>query len=315
MSTQRFPDILCLGEPMVELVRSGAADSDVYIAGVGGDTSNAAIAAARQGANVGYLTALGDDRFGERILKLWAHEGVDATEVQRDPDAPTGLYVIDPDPVERHFTYFRTGSAASLYRKDRLPSEYLAKASILHVSGITLAVSNDLRATAFDAMRQVRMAGGCVSLDTNLRLKLWNSEDAREVISRAAELATVLITSIDDSETLNGLKDPKLVLSSYASLGCRIIIVTRGEQGAILQVGTEIREIPSFPATAIDSTGAGDSFAGAFLAWWHETGDAWKAANLASVAASGTVSGLGAVDPIPDRKTVLRWAVEKAQSS
>ncbi len=315
MSKQRFPDILCLGEPMVELVRSGAADSNVYIAGVGGDTSNAAIAAARQGANVGYLTALGDDRFGERIFKLWAQEGVDATEVQRHPEAPTGLYVIDPDPAERHFTYFRTGSAASLYRKDQLPSEYLANASILHVSGITLAVSNDLRATAFDAMRQVRMAGGCVSLDTNLRLKLWNAENARKVIRRAAELATVLITSIDDSETLNGLNDPTLVLSSYASLGCRVIIVTRGEQGAMMQVGTEVREIPPFPAIAIDSTGAGDSFAGAFLAWWYETGDAWKAASLASVVASGTVSGLGAVDPIPDRKTVLRWVAEKAQSS
>ena len=304
------PEIVCLGEPMVEFVRSGESGSNVYFAGVGGDTSNAAIAASRQGAKVGYLTALGQDRFGDRVLKLWEREQIDAAAVARNADSPTGLYIIDPDPSERHFTYFRSGSAASLYSPADLPSEYLKRTSVLHLSGITLAVSGHLREAAFAAIEQIRANGGTVSLDTNLRLKLWDVETARQVTKQAAARANVLITSIEDSATLTGMTDVPEILQHYTRLGCSIVIVTRGEEGAILSVESVVQEVPPAPATPIDSTGAGDSFAGAFLAWWRETGDAWKAARLASIVAAGTVSGLGAVEPIPHRADVLRIAAD-----
>lgn len=305
MTAEIFPDILCLGEPMVEFVRSDDMGGDTYIAGVGGDTSNAAIAAARQGAKVGYLTALGQDRFGDRIQHLWERENVDFSTVWRDPDAPTGLYVIDPDPAERHYSYFRAGSAASRYSPERLPATALAKAVVLHVSGITLAVSDELRASAFEAIRQVLEAGGKVSLDTNLRLKLWDAQAARKVIGDAATHASVLITSIEDSEVLTGLTDPRQILSHYSDIGCEVIVLTLGEKGAMLSVNGAVGDIAPGLANPVDSTGAGDSFAGAFLAWWLETGDPWKAAELAAIVAAGTVSGLGAVEPIPHRAEVL----------
>ena len=293
---------------MIEFVRSGDPDSDIYLAGVGGDTSNAAIAAARQGAHVGYLTALGADRFAERIRRLWASEGIDASTVLCNPVAPTGLYIIDPDPIERHFIYYRSGSAASRYSEDQLPVDHLSHAAVLHVSGITLAVSDTLRRSAFSAMRQIRAAGGRVSLDTNLRLKLWDAGTAQRITHEAAKEASVLITSIEDSQTLTGLTEPTAILSHYAALGCQIVIVTRGEKGAVVQVEGETRAIDPVIANAVDSTGAGDSFAGSFLAWWLETGDPWTAARLASIVAAGTVSALGAVDPIPRREEVLQRA-------
>lgn len=310
MTSKAYPDLLCLGEPMVEFVRTGGPDSDAYLAGVGGDTSNAAIAAARQGANVGYLTALGADRFGDRILKLWDREGVDSSTVWRDPDAPTGLYVIDPDPAERHYSYFRAGSAASRYSQDRLPADELANAAVLHVSGITLAVSEDLRAATFEAMRQVQAAGGKISLDTNLRLKLWDAETARKVIGEAAPNASILITSIEDSEVLTGFSQPSKILSHYSDMGVGIVILTLGDAGAVLSIDGKVGEIEPAKAKPVDSTGAGDSFAGSFLAWWLETKDPWKAARMAAIVAAGTVSGLGAIDPIPDRANVVSIAKE-----
>jgi 2-dehydro-3-deoxygluconokinase len=86
------PEIVCLGEPMLEFNRQS---DGRYLAGHGGDTSNCAIAAARQGATVGYLTCLGNDAFGDSFMSLWAAEGVDASQVVRDPDAPTAIYFVD----------------------------------------------------------------------------------------------------------------------------------------------------------------------------------------------------------------------------
>ena len=291
-------DILCLGEPLVEFVRQ---DDGTYRQGFGGDTSNAAIAAARQGASVGYLTALGRDRFGDAVMELWASEGVDAAAVRRAPDAPTGIYFVDPDPEGRFFTYYRAGSAASRYGPDDLDAHALRKARVLHLSGITLAVSARLRAAALRAAEIVRDAGGTVSLDTNLRLKLWDAEEARRITDQTMELAGIAITSIDDSAHLTGLDDPDQIIAHYQGMGPEIVLVTLGAEGARLGFGPERASIPPAHSEPIDSTGAGDSFSGAFLAYWRETGDPVEAATRAAKVAAGTVSGLGAVAPIPRR--------------
>ena len=298
-------DLICLGEPLVEFVRQGGPGSPDYLRGFGGDTSNAAISAARQGAKVGYLTALGDDPFGQSIRELWAAEGVDASAVKRDPDAQTGVYFVDPDPAGRAFTYYRAGSAASRMRPADLPRAYLESAGCLHVSGITLAVSDNLRATALAAIDIVAAAGGAVSVDTNLRLKLWSAEDARAVTHAAMAKAAIAVTSIDDSEILTGLTDPAAIADLYQGMGPQTVLVTMGEKGCYLADGDARAQIAPARANPVDSTGAGDSFAGAFLAWRAELGDATKAAERAAIVAAGTVSGYGAVDPIPRRDAVL----------
>ncbi|MFK7944123.1 MAG: sugar kinase [Paracoccaceae bacterium] len=295
-------DILCLGEPLVEFVRL---ENGNYRRGIGGDTSNAAIAAARQGASVGYLTALGADRFGDAIVEFWAREGVDATNVERSAAAPTGIYFVDPDPEGRFFTYYRAGSAASLMSAKNLPLDAIRAARCLHLSGITLAVSSELRLTGLAAMRAAHEAGVEVSLDTNLRLKLWDIETARATTEDAMALATVAVTSIDDSAHLTGLAVPSEIAAFYHGLGPKIVLVTMGAEGCHLSVEGHATLISPIKAQPIDSTGAGDSFAGSFLAWWLETGDPVLAGQRAARVAAGTVSGLGAVDPIPMRTAVL----------
>ena len=106
-------DILALGEPMVEFNQAGDAGGRAYLQGFGGDTSNAAIAAARQGARVGYLSAVGDDVYGRMLRDLWSREGVDHTGVRTDAQAFTAVYFVNHDAQGHHFSFFRQGSAAS----------------------------------------------------------------------------------------------------------------------------------------------------------------------------------------------------------
>lgn len=298
--------ILCIGEPMVEFVRlDDDATGALYRRGIGGDTSNAAIAAARQGARVGYLTALGADAFGDAVMQAWRAEGIETDHVIRSEEAPTGVYFIDPDPEGRAFTYYRDGSAASRLHPSDLPDAAFDDLAVLHLSGITLAVSEDLRETALSAIFRAADRGAAVSFDTNLRLKLWTIDEARAAIFDAIRHASIAVTSVDDNTALTGLSEPADIAAHYHAMGPEIVLVTNGAEGCLLSTGDRAEVIPSAPAVPVDSTGAGDSFAGGFLAWFQETGDPFEAAHRAAIVAAGTVSGFGAVAPIPHRADVL----------
>ena len=303
---RRARDVVCLGEPLVEFVRSEHAEIGAYYRpGFGGDTSNAAIAAARQGARVGYLTALGQDPFGDSVMALWAEEGVDAAGVRRRQDAPTGIYFVDPHPSGRRFSYFRKGSAASFYGPDDLPRDYIAGARALHLSAITQAISPAMRDASVAAMRTAREAGTLVSYDTNLRLALWPLEQARATIAAALGMADVVFPSEDEALELWGLDEPDAVLDHVLGFGARIVALKRGDRGAVVATPDQRVAIPAAPSTPVDSTGAGDAFAGGFLARYLETGDPVEAGRYAARVAAGTVSGYGAVAPIPRRAELM----------
>ncbi len=302
----RVRDIVCLGEPLVEFVRSDHAElGGYYRPGFGGDTSNAAIAAARQGARVGYLTALGRDTFGDSVMALWAEEGIDAAEVRRRADAPTGIYFVDPHPSGRRFSYFRKGSAASLYDPADLPTGYIAGARALHLSAITLAISPSMRAASFAAISTARAEGTLVSFDTNLRLALWPLEQARATIALALAMADIAFPSEDEASEIWGLHDADAVLDHVLALGPGIVALKRGDRGAVVATQDRRCEIPPAPCVPVDSTGAGDAFAGGFLARYLETSDPFEAGHYAARVAAGTVSGYGAVAPIPRRGELL----------
>lgn len=299
-------DIICLGEPMAEFVRADIPGiGEVYRPGVGGDTSNTAIAAARQGARTGFLTALGDDEFGDGIRALWSAEGVDHSNVARDPDAPTGIYFVHPHASERHFLYYRAHSAASRWPAASLPRDYIASARVLHVSAISQAISATARDTVTAAIDIARAAGVTVSYDTNLRLKLWSLEDAQRTIHAAMAKSDIAFPSIDDAMQLTGLEEPDRIVDFYFDLGARIVALKMGEAGALVATPESRQMIAPVPVEAVDSTGAGDAFAGGFLAYWLETGDPFEAGRRAAAVAAGTVAGYGAIAPIPRREAVM----------
>lgn len=297
-----LPEIICIGEPLFEL--NQPKDEDVYRPGHGGDTSNVAIAAARQGASVGYLSAVGADQFGESFLNLWAEEGVDTGAVIRSQSAHTGLYFVRHGPGGHVFSYLRAGSAASRMIADDIPVATIKGAKIVHASGISQAISSSAADTVFTAMRMARAAGVAVSYDTNLRLRLWPLDRARAVIHAAVALADILCPSLDDAMHLTGLSEPDSIVDFYLALGPKIVVLTLGAQGALVATPDRREKIAPWPVHPVDATGAGDMFDGAFLAEYLRLHDPFAAARYANVAAALSTEGYGAVAPMPRRAEV-----------
>jgi 2-dehydro-3-deoxygluconokinase len=298
------PEIVCLGEPMLEFNRQ--ADGR-YLAGHGGDTSNCAIAAARQEASVGYLTSLGTDAFGDSFMGLWAAEGVDASQVRRDPGAPTAIYFVDHGEGGHRFTYLRAGSAASRMTPQSLPRDYIAGASVLHVSGISQAISESACDTVFEAIAIARAGGTTVSYDTNLRLQLWPLVRARAITHAAMRQCDIALPGLDDAIHLTGETDPDAIADFYLALGPGTVALTLGKAGTLVATPQRRERIPAREVAAVDATAAGDTFDGAFLAELLRCGDPFAAARYANAAAALSTLGYGAVSPMPRRPAVLAF--------
>ncbi len=304
-------DILCFGEPMFEF---SWLEADLIRPGIGGDVSNTAVAACRAGARAGMLTHLGNDRFGDHILQLYAAEGVDASRVIQKEDAPTGLYFIDYGPDGHRFSYRRVGSAASQCSPEDLKPEMFSGVGLLHLSGITQAISASSRAASHRAAELARAAGARVSFDTNLRLNLWTAKQAREAMDEILPLVDIVFPSIEDSEALFCTSDVGEICDFFLATGVEMVVLTLAEKGAIIATRDTRIAIDAFPAELKDATGAGDTFDGAFLAEYARSADPVKAARFACAAASLSVETVGAVASIPAQDSILARMQQGDQS-
>ena len=303
----RGVDILAIGEPLMEFSAEEEGGLDCagrYLAGHGGDASNFAVAAARSGARVGMLTRIGTDPFGDAFMTLWRSEGVDCSLVGRDTTAPTGVYFISRAAGRHQFTYYRAGSAASAMRPGDLPREAVAQARLLHCTGVTQGISHSARQTVFAAMDMAREAGATISYDPNYRPVLWPLDTAREVIHEAVSRADIVFPSMEEAAVLTGLDDPEAAARFYLGLGASVVALKLGEQGVLLATAQGLERIPAIEVRAVDGSGAGDAFAGAFVAAHLEGRPlTWCARYAAAVAALAT-TGLGCVGahPLPGRR-------------
>lgn len=297
-------DILAMGEPLMEFAETERGGERLYLPGFGGDSANLAVAAARQGARVGYFTHLGEDAFGEAFLDLWDREGIDRSSVVVRPGGRTGLYFIGYGPDGHRFSYVRDGSAASRVGPADLPLGRIAASRLLHVSGISQAISGSAADAVFAAIRHARAQGRMVSYDTNLRLALWPLDRARAVIHAAIAGADVARPGLDDARRLTGLETPDEIADFYLALGCGLVAMTLGRDGVLVAIPGERRLVPPRRVEAVDASGAGDAFGGAFLAEWLAHRDPFRAADYANAAAALKTLGQGAVTPLPRRAEV-----------
>ena len=297
------PAILALGEPMIEFNQTRTGEPS-YLQGYGGDTSNAIIACARQGAPSGYITHVGDDEFGRMLRELWKTENVDASGVATNAQAHTAVYFVTHDAKGHVFSYLRKGSAASRMGKADIPEKLIQGARYLHVSGISQAISESACEAAFHAMRTARSAGVKVSYDTNLRLKLWSLDRARAVMREAISLSDYLLPSLEDMQALAGRDDVPAILDWCFAQGAQNVVLKLGKEGCIAATREMRTPIAGRVVQAVDATGAGDCFDGAFLARLHFGGDMVSAARYANAAAALTTTGFGAVAPLPRREAV-----------
>ncbi|WP_068117295.1 sugar kinase [Tropicimonas marinistellae] len=297
-------DILCLGEPMLEFNQQPDGN---YLPGHGGDTSNTACAAARQGASVAYFTLLGQDTFGNSFMDLWNAEGIDTSAVRQIDSAPTAVYFVTHGPDGHEFSYFRAGSAASMMRPEDLPVDTLKGAKFLHVSGISQAISASAADAVFEAIDIVKGAGGAVSYDTNLRLKLWPLSRARAVIHEAMKSCDIALPGMDDATHLTGQDDPDKIVDFYLALGAGTVALTLGAKGTLVATPEARKLIGGRKVSPVDATAAGDTFDGAFLARLAAGDDPFEAARYANAAAALSTQGYGAVAPMPQKGDVLAF--------
>jgi 2-dehydro-3-deoxygluconokinase len=305
-------DILALGEAMVEFNQTGEGGGRQYLQGFGGDTSNAAIAAARQGASVGYVSAVGDDVYGRMLRELWTREGVDHEGVRSDPGGFTAVYFVNHDDKGHHFSFFRKGSAASRMQPQDLPKQRIQEARILHLSGISAAISDTACDTCFAAVDLAKAAGVQVSFDTNLRLKLWPLARARAVMREMIRQADICLPSYEDVAAISGLTDDDALADWCLGLGARVVALKLGDRGALVADGYRRFRIKPHACNPVDATGAGDTFGGSLLARLV-AGDALEdAARYAAVAAALSTEGYGAVEPIPTAQQVRAGLAKSA---
>jgi 2-dehydro-3-deoxygluconokinase len=264
--------VACIGECMVELTLPRDDDGATRV-GFAGDTANTAVYLKRAAPEVGvaYVTALGTDALSERMNGFFAAEGLDTRLVERRADLAPGLYAISVDARgERSFTYWRDSSAArTLFLPPcTVTPERLADFDLVYFSAITLAIlAPEARDRLAGFLGGYRGRGGRVAFDSNYRPRLWPGVAvARAEVARFWALADIGLPSLDDELALYGEAGEAAVLARLAAAGVRRGALKRGEEGPV-PLGAA-GPLPAFPPAerVVDTTAAGDSFNGAYLA-------------------------------------------------
>lgn len=286
------PEVLTLGETMVLLCAPGigplrhARSLDVAI---GGAESNVAVGLTRLGVRTAWIGRVGDDEFGRLVRGTLAGEGVDVSHAVVDPHAPTGLMVkARRTSAATEVNYYRAGSAGSRLSPDDLPADLPGKVRLLHLTGITPALSE----SAYDTVEAALAASGGavpVSLDLNYRQALWSPADAAPVLRGLVERCDVLFAT--EAEARLVLDDPRGAASpldlayALAALGPSQVVVKRGARGAVAVVDGVPCNAPVHRVDAVDPVGAGDAFAAGYLAELLAGADV--STRLATAAAAG----------------------------
>jgi len=234
--------------------------------GVAGAESNVAIGAQRLGWSAAWVGRVGDDELGELVVSKIRAEGVDVGGVVRDPDAPTSLMLKERRTagMVRVRYYRRNGPGARLQPGDLDPAQ-IAAAGVLHLTGITPALSDSARATVDHAVELARSAGVPVSFDLNYRSALWPPEEAAVVCRDLAARADLVFAGDDEAQLLGLEGDPAELARGLAGLGAGHAVVKLGERGAVALVDGAVHAVDPVPVQALDPVGAGDAFVAGYL--------------------------------------------------
>ncbi|WP_405998819.1 sugar kinase [Streptomyces sp. NBC_00829] len=284
-------DVVCLGESMVTfapMAPGRLADVPSFVRGIGGAESNVACALAASGHSAKWVGRVGADGFGEHLVAAIAAYGVDTAAVQRDPRRPTGIYFRTAGeratsgarpgsgdaPDRSEVVYYRTGSAASAMSRATLREDDVWSGRILHLSGITAALSAD----CLDLLRSLLTRGPgrpLVSFDVNYRMSLWpdGGPAGPRVLLDLARGADIVFVGEDEAEAAWGLHGDRAIRQAIPEPD--VLVVKRGASGATVHArqagaapGSGPDAVISVPALRVDvvaPVGAGDAFAAGFL--------------------------------------------------
>lgn len=308
-------DLLTLGESMVSLRSAGPLSAGGTLGmHVAGAESNVAVGVARLGHSVAWAGVVGADPHGEFILRQLRSEGI-AVQHRVDAARATGVMFLErrTADISRAY-YYRAGSAGSTISREDVDRAFAAGPRVLHLTGITAALSPDSRRAVEYAAARGAAEGLVVSLDVNYRSKLWSRDEARAVLTPIARHATVLVASDDELGLVAGMGVAGLgdagsgacteaaELAMAAKLlerGVREVVVKRGAAGAGVHTAAGRWEAPAVPVTSIDTVGAGDAFTAGYLSALLDGGDVAARLKRGTHAGAFAVSTAGDCEGLP----------------
>jgi 2-dehydro-3-deoxygluconokinase len=258
-------DVLTFGEAMVSIrtkapLRLGG-EARLSVAG---SESNVAIGLARLGHRPAWLGALGNDEPGRLVQRTLRAEGVDTTCLRFSDESFTGFIAFDqPAHDITRVSYHRRGSAGSTLTAEECLAAIASESPLLlHVTGITPALSATSRATTLAAVRAAAAGGVQVSLDVNYRGRLWSRAEAARCLRELLPFVRTVFASEDELDILTVAADP---VQALLATGIREVVVTAGSKGAWSHSDQGSIHRPALPVTVVDSIGAGDAFVSGYL--------------------------------------------------
>ncbi|MDN4644555.1 sugar kinase [Arthrobacter sp. PsM3] len=309
------PELLTLGESMVSLRSAGPLSAGGALAmHVAGAESNVAVGVARLGHRVGWAGVVGADPHGEFILRQLRGEGIGVLH-REDASRSTGVMFLErrTADVTRAF-YYRAGSAGSTLDRDDVDRAFRNGARVLHLTGITAALSQEARRAVEYAAARAADQGLEVSLDVNYRSKLWSRDEARAVLTPLARHASILIASDDELGLVAaapggagpgsaGTADAAetAMAAELLDRGVREVVVKRGAAGAGVHTAAGRWETPAVPVTSIDTVGAGDAFTAGYLSALLDGEDVAGRLQRGALAGAFAVSTAGDWEGLPRR--------------
>lgn len=300
--------IASVGECMLELSRDG----DAWRMKHAGDTLNtlwAMRALLPEAAQADYVSAFGTDPFSDRQVAFMAENGIGIAQSPRLDGVHPGLYAITLDGAERSFTYWRNQSAARRLADDPVRlGQSLSGRDLVYFSGITLAILDARgRENLLGALDVARRAGAKIAFDPNYRPRLWShADEARAAFEAALRVVDIALPTFDDEAVLYGDLRPEDTAERLMGAGVREIVVKNGAEAAYLWAGQEETRVPAETVEKpLDTTGAGDSFNGGYLAGRLSGLSPLDAVRLAHRVAARTVQVYGALAPPAALKACL----------
>ena len=305
MAEKHGPEVATFGEAMVLMLAASdtpLAQARRFDALVAGAESNLAIGLSRLGHRVAFFGRVGADVFGGRVRWELRAEGVDVSRLVTDPVLPTGMILRDGAPgVPISVVYRRAGSAATALAAADVPAELVRGARVLHVTGITAALSDSAYAATVAAMDMAREAGVTVSYDPNVRLQLAPVERWREITDDLARRADLVLTGADEARLFCGDLAPELW---FAERGATTVVVKHGAAGAtehdLTAAARPAVQAPARTVPEVDAVGAGDAFNAGWLSGWLRERPPWERLQEAAAVASLVVATRGDTAGLPD---------------
>jgi 2-dehydro-3-deoxygluconokinase len=301
------PDVVTFGESMA-LFRADPAEplrtAHRFSRSIAGAESNLAIGLSRLGCSAGWFGRVGGDPLGLGILGTLRAEDVDVSRAIIDDAAPTGLLVRDTHAERRiDVVYARLGSAGSRLSPSDLDRDYLISARVLHVTGITPALSPTALAATAEAVRIASEAGVVVSFDPNLRRRLWpDMAAARRALIPLIERSQIVLVGHAEATLLTGQESPVSAGQWLVDHGVTTVAVKLGADGAVGFAGGHSYHGPALTVHPVDPIGAGDAFDAAFLCAWLRGADLPACVDEGNLAAGLSIQVCGDIEGLPYRR-------------